>query len=61
MPALPTTVCRVAKSGRSFDVAGYRVRLEAGHGDDRVPAVVADIVAAIEAAHARGDLEVIGS
>lgn len=42
----------VARSGRSFDFAGYRVRLEGSAHDvhDRVPAVVAHIVAAIEKA-----------
>lgn len=41
---------RVAASKRSFDFAGYRVRLEAGHGDADVPEVVAFIVEAINAA-----------
>lgn len=38
---------RIAASKRSFDFAGYRVRLEAGHGDRDVPDVVAFIVEAI--------------
>lgn len=44
---------RVAKSGRSFDFAGYRVRLEAGHGDDQVPEVVALLVGAVNIAAGR--------
>jgi hypothetical protein len=40
---------RIAASKRSFDFAGYRVRLEAGHGDLDVPDVVAFIVDAINA------------
>lgn len=38
----------IAKSGRSFDFAGYRFRLEAGHGDDRVPAAVDYVVRMIK-------------
>ena len=37
----------VSRGGRSFDFAGFRVRLEAGQGDDRVPEVVAVIVQAL--------------
>jgi len=44
---------RVARGGRSFDFAGYRIRLEAVHGDPNVPAVVELIVGAITDAHAR--------
>jgi len=35
---------RLARSGRSFDFAGYRVRLEAPHGDRGVEPVVAYMV-----------------
>lgn len=38
---------QIARGGRSFDFAGYRVRLEAGHGDVGVPEVVEFIVDAI--------------
>ena len=39
---------RVARGGRSFDFAGYRVRLEAHRDDIGVEPIVAIIVAAIE-------------
>lgn len=44
----------IARSGRSFDFAGHRVRLEgsAHDPDDNVPEVVAFIVDAIEQAQA---------
>lgn len=40
----------VARSGRSFDFAGYRIRLEGSAHDteDRVPEIVQYIVGAIE-------------
>lgn len=54
-------MCTISRGGRSFDLAGYRVRLEAGHGDDRVPELVATIVEAIEDHAVRaGHVEVDG-
>lgn len=46
-----TAPVRIAKSGRSFDFAGYRVRLEGSAHDanDQVPEVVEFIVEAITA------------
>ena len=47
---------RVAKSGRSFDYAGYRVRLEAGGDDANVVRVVETIAAALVSAFTRAKL-----